>query len=64
KTLDSARNCYKFNRSQTFRNIFDSCIHEDAAAIKVEYIAQKLIPTVFEKYNGMCKQLKDWEKLK
>ncbi|PKC16817.1 hypothetical protein RhiirA5_347175, partial [Rhizophagus irregularis] len=39
-----AKNCYKFNRSQTFRNIFDSCIHEDAAAIKVEYIAQKLIP--------------------
>ncbi|PKY17154.1 hypothetical protein RhiirB3_521757 [Rhizophagus irregularis] len=64
KTLDSAKNCYKFNRSQTFRNIFDSCIHEDAAAIKVEYIAQKLIPIVFEKYNAMCKQLKDWEKLK
>jgi hypothetical protein len=64
KTLDSARDCYKFNRSQTFRNIFDSCIQEDAAATKVEYIAQKLIPIVFEKYNDMCKQLRDWEKLK
>jgi hypothetical protein len=64
KTLDSARNCYKFNRSQTFRNVFDSCIQEDAAATKVEYIAQKLIPIVFEKYNTMCKQLRDWEKLK
>ncbi|PKB92200.1 hypothetical protein RhiirA5_445631, partial [Rhizophagus irregularis] len=64
KTLDSARNCYKFSRSQTFRNIFDSCIHEDVAAIKVEYIAQKLIPIVFEKYNAICKQFKDWEKLK
>ncbi|PKY54759.1 hypothetical protein RhiirA4_548384 [Rhizophagus irregularis] len=64
KTMDSARNCYKFNRSQAFRNIFDFCIKEDAAAINVEYIAQKLIPIVFEKYNAMCKQLKDWEKLK
>jgi hypothetical protein len=64
KTLDSARNCYKFNRSQTFRNIFDSCIQEDAAATRVEYITQKLIPIVFEKYNTMCKQLRDWEKLK
>ncbi|UZO24837.1 uncharacterized protein OCT59_017131 [Rhizophagus irregularis] len=64
KAMDSARNCYKFNRSQTFRNIFDSCIEKDAAAINVEYIAQNLIPIVFEKYNAMCKQLKDWEKLK
>ncbi|PKC60440.1 hypothetical protein RhiirA1_539838, partial [Rhizophagus irregularis] len=64
KTMDSARNCYKFNRSQAFRNIFDFCIKEDAAAINVEYIAQKLIPNVFVKYNAICKQLKDWEKLK
>ncbi|GBC14823.1 hypothetical protein GLOIN_2v1781959 [Rhizophagus irregularis DAOM 181602=DAOM 197198] len=64
KTMDSARNCYKFNRSQAFRNIFDFCIKEDAAAINVEYIAQKLIPIVFEKYNAMCIQLKDWEKFK
>ncbi|GBB96188.1 hypothetical protein RclHR1_00270034 [Rhizophagus clarus] len=64
KTMESARNCYKFRRSQTFRNIFDSCIQDDAAATKVEYMAQKLIPIVFEKYNAMCKQLKDWEKLK
>ncbi|PKY29116.1 hypothetical protein RhiirB3_445618 [Rhizophagus irregularis] len=49
KTMDSARNCYKFNRSQAFRNIFDFCIKEDAAAINVEYIAQNLIPIVFEK---------------
>ncbi|PKY50617.1 hypothetical protein RhiirA4_530802 [Rhizophagus irregularis] len=64
KAMDSARNCYKFNRSKAFRNIFDFCIKEDAAAINVEYIAQNLIPIVFEKYNAMCKQLKDWEKLK
>ncbi|RIA88904.1 hypothetical protein C1645_877072, partial [Glomus cerebriforme] len=64
KTLYSAKRCYKFNKSQTFRNIFDACLQEDAAATKVEYIAQNLIPTVFEKYNAICKQLKDWEGLK
>jgi hypothetical protein len=30
----------------------------------VEYIAQKLVPIVFEKCNAMCEQLRDWEYLK
>ncbi|RIA99608.1 hypothetical protein C1645_849990 [Glomus cerebriforme] len=64
KTLDSARRCYKFNHSQSFRNIFESCVQEDIAATKVEYIAQKLIPIVFGKYDKIRKQFKDWEKLK
>ncbi|GBB90017.1 hypothetical protein RclHR1_01690002 [Rhizophagus clarus] len=64
KTLASAERCYKFNQSRSFRNIFESCMEEDAAATKVEYIAQKLVPIVFEKYNTICKQFKDWEKLK
>ncbi len=64
KILESAKRCYKFNRSQTFRNVFDACLQEDVTATKVEYIAQKLIPTVFEKYEAMCKQFKEWEKLK
>ena len=64
KTLDSARRCYKFNQSRSFRNVFEACIQKDTAATKVEYIAQKLIPIAFEKYNAMCKQFKEWEKLK
>ncbi|GBC04618.1 hypothetical protein RclHR1_05780009 [Rhizophagus clarus] len=64
KTLDCARCCYKFHQSQIFRNIFEACINEDTAATKVEYIAQKLIPNVFEKYDAICKQLEEWEKLK
>ncbi|RIA80717.1 hypothetical protein C1645_838197, partial [Glomus cerebriforme] len=64
KILDSARRCYEFNKSQTFRNIFDACLQEDAAATKVEYIAQNLVPIVFEKYNGICEQFKEWENLK
>ncbi|RIA81638.1 hypothetical protein C1645_547708 [Glomus cerebriforme] len=64
KTLESAKRCYKFNQSRSFRNIFEVCIQEDAAATKVEHIAQKLIPAVFEKYNTICKQFKEWEKLK
>ncbi|RIA88908.1 hypothetical protein C1645_221634 [Glomus cerebriforme] len=63
KTLDSAKRCYKFIQSRSFRNIFEVCIHEDVAATKVEYIAQKLIPAVFEKYDTICKQFKEWEKL-
>ncbi|CAB5385552.1 unnamed protein product [Rhizophagus irregularis] len=64
KTLDSARRCYKFSRSQSFRNIFEACIRNDTAETKVEYIAQTLIPIVFEKYSVMCKQLEEWKKLK
>ncbi|GBC04617.1 hypothetical protein RclHR1_05780008 [Rhizophagus clarus] len=64
KTLVSAKRCYKFRQSQTFRNIFETCIKEVAAATKVEYVAQILIPIVFEKYSTLCKQLEEWEKLK
>ncbi|POG65439.1 hypothetical protein GLOIN_2v424565 [Rhizophagus irregularis DAOM 181602=DAOM 197198] len=64
KTLESARRCYKYNQSRSFRNIFEVCIREDTAATKVEYIAQRLIPVVFERYNTVCKQLKEWDKLK
>ncbi|RIA89917.1 hypothetical protein C1645_805996 [Glomus cerebriforme] len=62
--LDSAKLCYKFNKSRSFRNIFEDCFQEDVAATKVEYIAQKLIPAVFERYDTICKQFKEWEKLK
>jgi hypothetical protein len=65
KILASAERCYKYSQSRFFRNIFDFCIEEDAAATKVEYIAQKLIPIVFEKYNNITqKQIEDWSKLK
>ncbi|RIA88897.1 hypothetical protein C1645_825615, partial [Glomus cerebriforme] len=64
KILDSAKRCYKFNKSKTFRNIFDACLQEDATATKVEYIAQNLVPIVFEKYNGICEQFKEWENIK
>jgi hypothetical protein len=37
---------------------------EDDNATNVEYIAQKLVPPVFEKYDAICKQFKEWEKLK
>src|SRR6266498_4253125 len=37
KTLKSAKRCYKFNRSQAFRNIFEACLQEDAIATNVEY---------------------------
>ncbi|PKY60054.1 hypothetical protein RhiirA4_550542, partial [Rhizophagus irregularis] len=64
KTLESAELCYKYNQSRSFRNIFEVCIREDTAATKVEYIAQRLIPAVFERYNAICKQFREWEKLK
>jgi len=63
KTLDSARRCYKYHQSQTFLNIFEISYQEDAAT-RVEYIAQKLVPVVFEKYNALVEQFRDWEKLK
>ncbi|GBC14841.2 hypothetical protein GLOIN_2v1788049 [Rhizophagus irregularis DAOM 181602=DAOM 197198] len=64
KTLESAIRCYKYNQSRSFRNIFEVCIREDTTATNVENIAQRLIPAVFERYNTICKQFKEWEKLK
>ncbi|GBC04613.1 hypothetical protein RclHR1_05780004 [Rhizophagus clarus] len=64
KSLDSARRCCNYRKSRFFRNIFEAYIQENAAATKVEYISQRLIPDVFKKYDTVCKQFKEWEKLK
>jgi len=65
KTLNSARRCYKFNQSQSFLNIFECCLKGDPSATKVEYIAEELIPYVFNEYENLCDILfKGWEKLK
>ncbi|RIA86037.1 hypothetical protein C1645_741134 [Glomus cerebriforme] len=61
KTLDSASRCYKLNRSQIFRNIFEVCFQEDNSATSVEYISQTLMPIVFKKYDAIYKE---WEKFK
>ncbi|CAI2163352.1 4918_t:CDS:2 [Funneliformis geosporum] len=61
KTLDSANRCHKYIQSRTFRNIFEVCLQKDAAATNVEYIAQKLMPIVFENYKEMSEKFKSWE---
>ncbi|GBB91806.1 hypothetical protein RclHR1_01920010 [Rhizophagus clarus] len=63
-TLGSARNCYKFHQSQSFRNIFESCIQVNDSVIKVEHISLYLIPAVLKKFDDVSKQFKQWEKLK
>ncbi|UZO21058.1 uncharacterized protein OCT59_013462 [Rhizophagus irregularis] len=56
KSLQSARNCYELNETLIFRNIFRTNLQNDAAATNVEYIAQKLVPIVIEKYYDIY----DW----
>lgn len=62
--FDNVRRCYKYYQSQIFQNVFESCIRDDSAATKVEYIIQKLTPISIEKYNTIYKQFEEWEKLK
>jgi hypothetical protein len=62
KTLKSARNVYKFHQSQTFRNIFESCIK--VTDVTMDYISQYLIPTALKKFDDMNKLFKQWEKIK
>ncbi|PKY44126.1 hypothetical protein RhiirA4_442952 [Rhizophagus irregularis] len=58
KSLQSARNCYELNETLIFRNIFRTNLQNDAAATNVEYIAQKLVPIVIEKYYDICESFK------
>ncbi|GBB98972.1 hypothetical protein RclHR1_03380014 [Rhizophagus clarus] len=58
KSLQSARNCYELNETLIFRNIYKTNFHDDAAATNVEYIAQKLVPNVIEKYYDACESFK------
>ncbi|PKY31752.1 hypothetical protein RhiirB3_449516, partial [Rhizophagus irregularis] len=64
KTLFISKCCYKYIQSRSFRYIFEDYVQEDTAATKVEYIAQRLMPAVFKKYDTYCEQFKEWEKLK
>ncbi|RIA86038.1 hypothetical protein C1645_741135 [Glomus cerebriforme] len=58
KSLNSARSCHELSETLIFRNIFKSNLQMDAAATTVEYIAQKLVPTVIEKYYDTCETFK------
>jgi hypothetical protein len=58
KSLHSARNCHELNETLIFRNIFRTNLQNDAAATNVEYIAQKLVPIVIEKYYDACETFK------
>ncbi|CAI2172422.1 14093_t:CDS:2 [Funneliformis geosporum] len=61
KALDSAAHCYRLKRSQTFRNIYEDYLQKNSTVINVEDIAQKFMPSVFKKYDAMCKKFESWE---
>jgi hypothetical protein len=63
KILLSAERCYKLINFQTFRNVFEIYFQKDNLAKNVEYIALKLMPSVFSHYISMCKKFQYFEKI-
>jgi hypothetical protein len=57
-----AEDTNKFNKSQTFHNIFNKQI-SNLKDIKVEFIAKTLIGKVFMEYKTICKQYEGWRNL-
>jgi hypothetical protein len=64
KNLNCARRVHKIAKSLTFRNIFDNCMKSEEVDLTVENIAQTLMQAVFDKYELLCRQYNEWEKLK
>jgi len=65
--ISIAESTNKFNKSQTFYNVFEKCLNEVSDGeekISVEFIAQKLMKVVLEEYAARCKQYENWESLK
>jgi hypothetical protein len=62
--FEIVKSCSKYYQSQVFQNVLETCVRDDSAATKVEYIMQKLVPIAIEKYNTIHKRFKEWDKLK
>ncbi|RIA84473.1 hypothetical protein C1645_742305 [Glomus cerebriforme] len=64
KNVHCAIRVHRIAKSHTFRNIFDDIMKVEEVDLTVENIAQIIMPSVFEKYDQLCQQYKEWEKLK
>ncbi|GBC08609.1 hypothetical protein RclHR1_08250006 [Rhizophagus clarus] len=64
KNIVTARKAHKWAKSLTFYNVFDNELKSNETELTVEYIAQTLMPTVFNEYEKLCQQYKRWENLK
>ncbi|PKK80816.1 hypothetical protein RhiirC2_723487 [Rhizophagus irregularis] len=64
KNVHCAIRVHRIAKSHTFRNIFEDIMKVEEVDLTVENIAQTIMPSVFEKYDQLCQQYKEWEKLK
>jgi hypothetical protein len=63
KNLSCARIVHRMAKSLTFHNIFSSFI-KSKSNLTIENMARTLMPAVIKKYQQLCHEYKEWEKLK
>ncbi|CAG8450066.1 601_t:CDS:10, partial [Dentiscutata heterogama] len=61
--LDVAKKVYKYNKSQTFYNVFEKILQEIPNEINVQTLVQDIMPEVFESYVKDCSKFQNWEDL-
>ncbi|CAG8501307.1 19531_t:CDS:10, partial [Dentiscutata erythropus] len=61
--LDVAKKVYKYNKSQTFYNVFEKILQEIPYEINVQTLVQDIMPEVFESYVKDCSKFQNWEDL-
>ncbi|CAG8510048.1 23700_t:CDS:10 [Cetraspora pellucida] len=61
EVLDIAKKIYKYNKSQTFYNVFESALQEISNEINVQTLAQDIMPKVFISYIKDCSKFQNWQ---
>ncbi|CAG8527907.1 30424_t:CDS:10, partial [Racocetra persica] len=59
--LDVAKKVYKYNKSQTFYNVFEKILQEIPNEINVQTLAQDIMPKVFVSYIKDCSKFQNWQ---
>ncbi|CAG8532664.1 1628_t:CDS:2 [Scutellospora calospora] len=59
--LEVAKKIYKYNKSQTFYNVFEKILQEIPNEINVQTLVQVVIPEVFKSYIKYCSKFQNWE---
>ncbi|CAG8727878.1 12026_t:CDS:1, partial [Acaulospora colombiana] len=64
KVFKATEISYRFSKSKAFLNIFETCIQNKKDKLTTESLATMLTEEVYKKFNELCSQYREWEKMK
>ncbi|CAG8439660.1 11533_t:CDS:10 [Acaulospora colombiana] len=63
-SIEISTRLYKYNKSQTFYNVFENVVQTSVNESNVESFARITLPSILDDYENRCKEHEDWENMK